>query len=65
MIIKQITYQSRRDFKAIYICERCNKEEEKWGYDDMYFHNKVTPEMFCNSCNVNRLGVERKALTPE
>ena len=32
MIIKEIIYQNRRDFKAKFICPHCGYEEEKWGY---------------------------------
>lgn len=31
MRIKEITYQSRRDFKAIFKCSHCGYEEEEWG----------------------------------
>ena len=50
MRIKKKTYQSRRDFKAIFICPFCGYEEEDWGYDDSYFHNKVIPEIKCKKC---------------
>ena len=45
MRIKEITYQSRRDFKAKFICPHCGYEEEKWGYDDNYFHQKVIKQL--------------------
>ena len=47
MRIKEITYQSRRDFKAIFKCSHCGYEKEDWGYDDNYFHQKVIPDMKC------------------
>jgi len=50
MKIKEIISQNRRDFKAIYICEHCNHEEEKRGYDDLHFHTEVIPEMECEKC---------------
>lgn len=50
MKIKTILNQSRRDFTAIYICEHCETEEEKSGYDDAYFHNNVIPDMECKKC---------------
>ena len=50
MKIKEITRQSRRDFYAIFICEHCDFEEERSGYDDEYFHRKVIPEMVCKNC---------------
>lgn len=51
MKIKEITYQHRRDFKAIYVCEHCGYETpEQWGYDDANFHNNVIPKMICENC---------------
>ena len=51
MRIKDIVYQNRRDFKAIYECEHCgNITGEKWGYDDAYFHQNVIPAMKCEKC---------------
>ncbi len=50
MRIKQITYQNRRDFKAIYECPFCGHTEEDWGYDDANFHQNVIPDMKCKKC---------------
>ena len=52
MKIKEITYQNRRDFKAIYECEHCGYVDEKdsWGYDDDNFHRNVIPKMKCPKC---------------
>ena len=50
MKIKEIIYQHRRDFKAVYICEHCGHEETSSGYDDVYFHNTVIPDMKCKKC---------------
>lgn len=50
MKIKKITYQHRRDFKAIYMCEGCENEQEGWGYDDRNFHDNVIPKMTCDKC---------------
>ena len=53
MKIKEILSQSRRDFKAIYICEHCGHEEKDRGldsYDDTYFHKTVIPAMICGKC---------------
>jgi len=50
MKIKQITSQNRRDFRAIYVCDHCGKEENGSGYDDSYFHNKVIPKKICTHC---------------
>jgi len=51
MKIKTKTYQNRRDFNAIMICEHCGNEEElNGGYDDAYYHNNVIPAMKCEKC---------------
>ena len=50
MRIKKITYQARRDFKAVFECEHCEHTLEKWGYDDENFHNQVIPTMKCPNC---------------
>jgi len=50
MKIKQITSQSRRDFRAVYECEHCGDTHEGGGYDDSYFHAGVIPKMVCKSC---------------
>lgn len=50
MKIKEITYQYRRDFQAIYECEGCGRTVKGRGYDDAYFHNGVIPTMRCDKC---------------
>lgn len=51
MKIKKILSQSRRDFRADYECEHCgNVEHDKYGYDDLHFHNNVIPDMKCKNC---------------
>jgi len=50
MNIKEITYQSRRDFKAIFVCEHCKNEYERWGYDDTNFHQNIIPTIKCSKC---------------
>lgn len=50
MKIKKITYQHRRDFKAIFRCEECGFEQESWGYDDRNFHDNVVPKIKCGKC---------------
>ena len=50
MKIKEIIFQDRRDFKAIYMCEHCGLETKGYGYDDTNFHQNVIPEMICGSC---------------
>lgn len=50
MRIKEIIYQHRRDFRAVYICEHCGNEETSSGYDDQNFHKNVIPEIICKKC---------------
>ena len=50
MKIKKITYQNRRDFSAILVCEYCGYEEKGGGYDDRNFHYNVIPKMKCKQC---------------
>lgn len=50
MKIKKVIYQKRRDFRAVYQCEHCEKEHEDYGYDDDNFHKNVIPSMKCKSC---------------
>jgi len=65
MRIKEITYQNRRDFKAIYECQHCGHEEEGWGYDDSNFHNNVIPNMICKECGKKGEVVTSKATNPD
>lgn len=51
MKIKEIIYQNRRDFKAIFECEHCGATQEKWGYDDANYHKNVIPTMLCEACH--------------
>jgi len=48
--IKKITDKNKRDFKAIFICEHCGNEEERFGHDDTFFHTKIIPNMQCEKC---------------
>lgn len=50
MRIKEITYQYRRDFKAMYECDHCGHEVEGSGYDDTNFHENVIPKFKCEEC---------------
>jgi len=50
MKIKTMLSQNRRDFTAIYQCEKCGKEREGQGYDDKNFHENVIPQMTCQKC---------------
>jgi DNA replicative helicase MCM subunit Mcm2 (Cdc46/Mcm family) len=50
MKIKEIVGQIRRDFTAIYVCEHCDHECKRSGYDDENFHVNVIPNMECEEC---------------
>ena len=65
MKIKEITYQHRRDFEAIYVCEGCGTEINGRGYDDANFHQNVIPAMRCSKCGKTStdLGVDYRPLT--
>lgn len=54
MKIKDIVSQNRRDFTAIYECERCDHKQEGSGYDDRNFHDNVVPAMKCKKCDISR-----------
>jgi len=50
MRIKEIIYQHRRDFVAIFECDHCGYEVKWQGYDDAYFHEEVIPTFICPEC---------------
>ena len=50
MKIKEITWQSRRDFEAIFECEGCGNTVKRSGYDDANFHQNVIPSFKCPKC---------------
>lgn len=50
MKINTIIQQTRRDFRAEYICEHCGHSEVSSGYDDDHFHTNVIPKMVCKRC---------------
>lgn len=50
MKIKEILFQHRRDFEAIYECEHCGHTLKGRGYDDANFNNNVIPAMTCPKC---------------
>lgn len=50
MKIKNIISRTRRDFRATYVCEHCDRETEGSGYDDSNFHDNVIPDMKCGGC---------------
>jgi len=65
MKIDRITYQYRRDFKAVFICEHCGAvTKEIWGYDDAYYHNNVIPAMICEKCG-KAAGEDYRPLAPK
>lgn len=62
MKIKDITYSSRNDFKAVFMCEKCKHEYTAWGYSDNYFYNDVLPNAICPECGLNSQGETREQL---
>lgn len=48
---------------AIYVCEHCEHEETKGGYDDSHFHANVIPAMKCTSCGKTASGDYRPLST--
>ncbi len=51
MYIIKIISQHRRDFTAKYKCEGCGATQtDDSGYDDVYYHNNVIPNMKCKKC---------------
>ena len=65
MRIKEITYQNRRDFQAIYECEHCGYAEKSDGYDDSNFHNNIIPNMKCKNCGKSSGEVTSHATNPD
>ena len=68
MVIKKINNQHRRDFSATLKCESCEQEQELTsGYDDVYYHNEVLPNIKCKSCgeSTNSAGKEINPKTPK
>jgi predicted RNA-binding Zn-ribbon protein involved in translation (DUF1610 family) len=65
MKIKEIVWQHRRDFEAIYECQGCGHTEKGSGYDDRNFHDNVIPGFKCPECgeSTNTLGVDYRPLT--
>lgn len=61
MKIKKIIDQHRRDFTAIYECERCGATDKGKGYDDRNFHRNVIPAMKCKVCG-ERAGKDYRPL---
>lgn len=57
MKIKEITWESRNDFKADLECEHCGHIQDLTnGYHDNYYHTKVIPAITCQQCGKNRAG---------
>lgn len=55
MKIIEKTWQHRNDFSARMECEHCGHNQElKDGYNDVYYHTKVIPNLKCLSCQKTR-----------
>jgi predicted RNA-binding Zn-ribbon protein involved in translation (DUF1610 family) len=65
MKIKNILWQNRRDFEAVYECEGCGATEKMGGYDDANFHQNVIPKFKCKKCgkNSDECGADYRPLT--
>lgn len=51
MRIKKMISQHRRDFTATMECEFCKQTDKNTsGYDDVYYHENVIPNMKCKGC---------------
>jgi hypothetical protein len=57
MKIKAILTEHRNDFTATLECEHCGAVQPlKTGYHDTYYHTRVIPALFCQTCHKNRAG---------
>ena len=63
MKIKEILYQNRRDFEALFECETCGHEVVRGGYDDENFHANVIPKIKCPKCG--NVAIDYKPLQPK
>lgn len=66
MKIKEILWQNRRDFEAIFECEGCGATERiEDCYDDSNYHNKIIPKLKCKKCGKTskEIGVDYRPLT--
>lgn len=50
MKIKEILSQHRRDMELLLVCEYCDHEVKRDGYDDNFFHSQVIPSIKCKAC---------------
>lgn len=50
MKILKIVSQHRRDLQVVLVCQHCDAQEARSGYDDIYFHAAVVPNLQCKSC---------------
>lgn len=57
MRLKRKLCQTRRDFKGLYECENCGHTIEAYGYDDRFFHDKVSPQWICKQCGESSLSL--------
>lgn len=62
MKIKNILYWNRNDFKAVFHCEKCGNEFEKFGYADDNYYNNVIPNAICPKCGLNSHGENKERL---
>ena len=62
MNIKEITYSSRNDFKAIFTCPLCKHEFKAWGYSNENYYNNVMPNAICPKCGKNSYGETEEEL---
>lgn len=64
MRLKTKIEQQRRDFTADYECESCGNVHRGTGYDDVYFHQSVIPNMTCTECG-EKSPVDAGTTTPD
>lgn len=61
MKITKMVSQNRRDFTAEMTCESCGEKEiNKSGYDDNYYHTEVVPNMKCKKCGESAISSNSK-----
>lgn len=53
MKMKKILYKDNTEYKALYECENCGKYKKCYWSDDIYFNDKVIPDIRCSSCGMS------------